>query len=169
MNWSCHNFAENYVLFGNFVKPVHEYRDLSNQMCWLAALMTILEFYNMALIIKVIKLYVWIMCRLLMGIGKQFPPASHKVLRPEMSKHNREQFWAKSLSVTSLSVCSSAALLGRNSLVQEPRAAFLSLGDIYLILKISILQKETLFFFLHFSLLFPLFFSFHGTDGIFPG
>lgn len=90
MNRSCHNFAENYVLFGNFVKPVNEYRDLSNQMCWLAALMTILEFYNMALIIKIIKLYVWIMCRLLMGIGKQFPPASHKVLRPEISKHNRE-------------------------------------------------------------------------------
>lgn len=37
-----------------------------------------------AKIIKVVKLYVWIMCRLLMGMGKQFPPAPQKVLRSEM-------------------------------------------------------------------------------------
>lgn len=49
------------------------------------------------------------------------------------------------------------------------RDLFLSLGDIYLISKISILQKKKIILFPSFFFtLFPVFF-FHKTDGIFPG
>lgn len=98
-------------------------------------------------------------------LGSNFLLLLTRYLEQKCRSTTEMQFWAKSLPVISLGVCSSAALLGRNSLVQEPRAAFLSLGDIYLILKISMLQKETLLFFLRFYLLFPLFFSFMGQMG----